>query len=262
MVRNLPDLMAALADFALLVGLVTFLLKNAARPSLRWEVRQDGSGDYLLVVDINTILQRSATLARVSIEYQNEDGSLQQSCINDKLDSFTQQASPSDGPVVPITIDGEMVLHVTKEKLAETCKERLFKDGSLTFWFFIEDVHKNQSPPATRSPLNSFCLLAPETLRGRKQNRGVRMTEHFRDEVVRPNRRPSREGITYEMCVRIVEEDRYSNEQGSEKVFWGHAEELPGSTKWLKVVTDLPAEVLITAHKCRDFQRERERGKE
>lgn len=88
------------------------------------------------------------------------------------------------------------------------------------------------------------------------------MTDHFRDEVIGPNRRPGREGITYEMCVRIVGEDRYSNEQGGEIVFWGYANELPGNTKWLKVVTDLHREVLVTAHKDRDFQRERVRGEE
>lgn len=87
----------------------------------------------------------------------------------------------------------------------------------------------------------------------------MRTPDHFRDEVIGPNRRPGREGITYEMCVRIVREDRYSGEQGGEMVFWGYTEELPGNTKWLKVVTDLQREVLVTAHKDRDFQRERER---
>lgn len=93
-------------------------------------------------------------------------------------------------------------------------------------------------------------------------NYSVRMTIHFRDEVIGPNRRPGREGITYEMCLRIVREGRYSDEQLGEKVFWGYVEELPGNTKWLKVVTDLAEEVLITAHKDRDFQRKRQRGEE
>lgn len=88
----------------------------------------------------------------------------------------------------------------------------------------------------------------------------MRMTDHFRDEVVGPYRRSGREGITYEMCARIVNEDRYSDEQGEERVFWGYAEELPGNTKWLKVVTDSQAEVLITAHKDRSFQRRYNRG--
>lgn len=89
------------------------------------------------------------------------------------------------------------------------------------------------------------------------------MTDHFKNEVIGPNRRPGREGITYEMCLRIVREDRYSDEQGSERVFWGYARELPGRTRWLKVVTDSLVEVLITAHKDRDFQRkiEREQGR-
>lgn len=90
----------------------------------------------------------------------------------------------------------------------------------------------------------------------------MRMTDHFLEEVIGPNRRPGREGITYEMCVRIVREARYSHEQGGEMVFWGYAEELPDNTKWLKMVTDLPREVLVTAHKDRNFQRERLRGEE
>ncbi len=73
----------------------------------------------------------------------------------------------------------------------------------------------------------------------------MRITDHFRDEVIGPNRKPGREGITYEMCVRIVREDRYSDEQGEERVFWGYGEELRGNTRWLKVVTDSQAEVLI-----------------
>lgn len=89
---------------------------------------------------------------------------------------------------------------------------------------------------------------------------GMRMTDHFRDEVVGPRRRPTREGITYERCVQIVQHPRHSERQGDERVFWGHAPELPGATKWLKVVTDLEAQVLVTAYKDKGFAARERRG--
>lgn len=73
--------------------------------------------------------------------------------------------------------------------------------------------------------------------------------------MVGENRRSDRSGITYELCVRIVEQRRYEDTDAEERVFWGYVPELPGSTKWLKVVTDSRAEVLVTAHKDRGFQR-------
>lgn len=62
-----------------------------------------------------------------------------------------------------------------------------------------------------------------------------------------------REGITYEMCVEIVRGPRHEDREGDERVFWGSAPELPGKTKWLKVVIDAGAEVLVTAYKDRRF---------
>lgn len=93
------------------------------------------------------------------------------------------------------------------------------------------------------------------------------MSRHFAEEVVGENRRPDRSGITYELCVRIVEQRRYEEAQAEERVFRGYVPELPGRTKWLKVVTDSRAEALVTAHKDRGFQRRyeqmrRESGRE
>lgn len=75
-----------------------------------------------------------------------------------------------------------------------------------------------------------------------------------------PDRLPGREGITFERCVEIVGNSRKERREGEERVFWGYAPELPGRTKWLKVVTDARAEVLITAHKDRKFARMVESG--
>lgn len=87
----------------------------------------------------------------------------------------------------------------------------------------------------------------------------MRTTDHFRDEVIGPNKKPGRQGITYETCVRVVAERRYEETEGEERVFWGHVPELPGKTKWLKVVTDSTEETLITAYKDRSFARKVER---
>lgn len=86
------------------------------------------------------------------------------------------------------------------------------------------------------------------------------MTDHFREEVVGPSRLSGRGGITYERCVEIVGDPRHERREGAERVFWGYAPELPGRTKWLKVVTDAEVGVLITAHKDRRFARMVERG--
>ena len=43
-------------------------------------------------------------------------------------------------------------------------------------------------------------------------------------------------------------------------MFWGNAPELPGVTKWLKVVTDVNADVLITAYKDKGFPARVRRG--
>jgi len=88
----------------------------------------------------------------------------------------------------------------------------------------------------------------------------MRVTDHFREEVVGPGRLPGREGITYERCVEVVRNPRCRRWEGEEQIFWGYAAELPGRTKWLKVVTDAGVEVLITAHKDRRFARMVERG--
>ena len=88
----------------------------------------------------------------------------------------------------------------------------------------------------------------------------MRVTDHFRQEVVGPDRLAGREGITCERCIEIVRDPRYRRREGEERVFWGYAPELPGRTKWLKVVTDARLEVLITAHKDRKFARMVERG--
>ena len=88
----------------------------------------------------------------------------------------------------------------------------------------------------------------------------MRQTDHFRQEVVGLDRLAGREGITYERCVEIVGNPRHGRREGEERVFWGYAPELTGRTKWLKVVTDIDAEVLITAHKDRKFARMVERG--
>lgn len=88
------------------------------------------------------------------------------------------------------------------------------------------------------------------------------MSRHFLEEVVGENRRPDRTGITYERCVRIVKRGQYEDTDGEERVFWGYVPELEGKTKWLKVVTDSRAEVLVTAHKDRVFQRRREKPRD
>ncbi len=75
-----------------------------------------------------------------------------------------------------------------------------------------------------------------------------------------PSRLPGREGITYDRCVEIVRRPRRERREGDERIFWGHAPELSGRTKWLKVVTDAGVEVLVTAHKDRRFARMVERG--
>jgi hypothetical protein len=86
----------------------------------------------------------------------------------------------------------------------------------------------------------------------------MRMSRHFEEDVVGTNRRAGREGITYEMCVRIVEERAYS-EEGGEHIFWGRVPELPGGTKWLKVVTNAEEDLLVTAYKDRGFARKAKR---
>lgn len=68
-------------------------------------------------------------------------------------------------------------------------------------------------------------------------------------------------GITYDRCVCIVQQRLYEDTDGEERVFWGYAPELEGKTKWLKVVTDSRAGVLITAHKDRGFQRRYEQSR-
>jgi hypothetical protein len=89
----------------------------------------------------------------------------------------------------------------------------------------------------------------------------MRTTDHFDNDVIGPNRLPGREGITYERCVQIVQERIHEAQEGSEHdVFWGLAPELPGETRWLKVVTNAAEEVLVTAHKDRRFGRRVERG--
>lgn len=65
----------------------------------------------------------------------------------------------------------------------------------------------------------------------------MKMTRHFREDVVGPARHEKCEGITYERCVRIVRDRRYVEESGDERLFRGYAPELPGRTKWLRVVT-------------------------
>lgn len=85
----------------------------------------------------------------------------------------------------------------------------------------------------------------------------MKMTRHFREDVVGPARHEKCEGITYERCVRIVRDRRYVEESGDERLFRGYAPELPGRTKWLRVVTDEAEEVLITAYKDRAFARRR-----
>ncbi len=57
-----------------------------------------------------------------------------------------------------------------------------------------------------------------------------------------------------------MRERRHEAEAATEHVFWGLAPELPGRTKWLKVVTDSAEEVLVTAHKDRKFARKVARG--
>lgn len=88
----------------------------------------------------------------------------------------------------------------------------------------------------------------------------MKVTDHFRRDVVGEGRDPKYEGITYEACVRIVRKARYTEEQGEERLFWGYVQEMPGRTKWLKVVTDARAESLITAYKDRRFARKMARG--
>jgi hypothetical protein len=85
------------------------------------------------------------------------------------------------------------------------------------------------------------------------------MTAHFRCDVIGPNRRPDREEITYDRCVRIVKDARYTERRGDEWLFWGFAPEVGRQGKWLRVVTDKGRESLITAHQDRNFARRIER---
>lgn len=78
--------------------------------------------------------------------------------------------------------------------------------------------------------------------------------------MIGPERLPKYEGITRERCEWIVREDWYSEASRSERLFWGHAPELPGNTKWLRVVTDAAGETIVTAYKDRVFARRVERG--
>lgn len=111
---------------------------------------------------------------------------------------------------------------------------------------------ENGSPKKALEPLDLLTLTL--------DNPGMRTTAHFDRDVTGPNRLPGREGITYERCVQIVQERRHEAEEGGERVFWGLAPELPGETKWLKVVTDAAGEILVTAYKDRRFARKVERG--
>ena len=88
----------------------------------------------------------------------------------------------------------------------------------------------------------------------------MRTTNHFERDVIGPNRLPKYEGITREMCERTVREAAYSEASRGERLFYGHFPELPGRTKYLRVVTDAGAETIVTAYKDRTFARRVERG--
>ena len=84
-------------------------------------------------------------------------------------------------------------------------------------------------------------------------NRGMKTTRHFDVDVIGPNRHVKYEGITLEICQRIVSHPHHSEASGEEMLFWGHAPELPGNTKWLKVVTNREADTLVSAYKDKGF---------
>lgn len=67
-------------------------------------------------------------------------------------------------------------------------------------------------------------------------------------------------GITYEWCVLIVKDARYTEQRGNERLFWGFAPEVGPGGKWVRVVTDVRREVLVTAHQDRGFARRVEKG--
>ncbi len=89
------------------------------------------------------------------------------------------------------------------------------------------------------------------------------MTDHFRDDVVGPNRMSDREGIAYERCVRIVQEARYTRWDEEERTWsiWGFAPEVrPPEGRYLRVITNAEQDLLITAHLDRNFARRAVRG--
>lgn len=89
------------------------------------------------------------------------------------------------------------------------------------------------------------------------------MTDHFRDDVIGPDRWSDREGISYERCVRIVQEARYTRWDDKERTWsiWGFAPEVrPPEGRHLRVVTNSERDLLITAHPNRNFARRMERG--
>lgn len=86
----------------------------------------------------------------------------------------------------------------------------------------------------------------------------MRTTDHFQSDVVGPNRLPDREGITYERCVSIVGDARYTRWDEDKRTWsiWGFAPEVrPPEGYWLRVVTNQERDLLITAHPDRNFAR-------
>jgi hypothetical protein len=86
----------------------------------------------------------------------------------------------------------------------------------------------------------------------------VRTTDHFRNDVIGPNRLPDREGITYEDCIRIVREARYTRWDAAKQTWsiWGFAPEIQAPEGyWIRVVTNRERDLLITAHPDRNFMR-------
>ena len=75
--------------------------------------------------------------------------------------------------------------------------------------------------------------------------------------------RPDRAGITYELCVRVVREARYTERQENDGRwrFYGYAVEAPvGGGRWVRVITEPDHTTLHNAIYDRRFPRRLARG--
>lgn len=79
----------------------------------------------------------------------------------------------------------------------------------------------------------------------------MRFSKHFYD-----NTRSDRPEITEEMCIEVVNNPVHSEAEGDSFCYWGQVEPFTGGRPlYLKVVTSLSSDFVITAHLDSNFGR-------